>query len=765
MLTLTHDISHALIPNVNATRLAGYDANSRVRATVYHAPVVDGEFVYYCAGADDNPPFLVCRRLNKKIVEYVVNCDDVFGDRCAPSELAIHGTRIYVTSGAVPILAGPTLAAINKTTGRVIWTFPFGATTLDHARVSELQPVVADDQRRLVLVGMSSRQHERLLKDEHGMPVYTDGGALVAVHDMGPKASVAWRIQTCARPLYVGDVIRHDHPASPNPFRPGQTSVVVAATAEPHLVNAYSNDDKCTPIAALETADAPRQPVWNTPGITIRDAYDNLIGARRPNDDFQVRVIYASVPTALIDETQDNDGVLYFKVLKSGHRIATASEAQGLGYYGNGVWGRSVAVGGGYVYFGTGQAHSIPVDDILFTHGVDVVDSRRLTTEERAVQYAADNMLFDRLLSSKKSQCKAQLKWANNTSSWSPRAKASISDGLVRARLDTGEIESVTRTCPLDLYNQIPTNPVCVMYPLPVSVDGDLACGVFRFSSKKKSVTVAPTRAGTVLFVDHKDRSSMIVSGTPSMVGGASVESTSDSTSAFACQVNRSWIRRLNERHPPVVTSKGDSVPDDNAVVQSFDPWTASCRWETALDEPATSDLAVDGTYVYAGDLSGAFYVLCKNTGKIRWKSAVIRDGTPSPALAANAVVLAPKRSEFGFTVRGGAAAVYRPTPSLAWHSKDHLITALLSHRYYEDEGGITQHTWKRIDGRLVLVIIHDLTQSSFLPVARIRGHHVYFKSPMYATRISCKYVTMTNIGMYRSTFSVGDARMTKWFT
>lgn len=707
MRTLSHDFTFTLIPDVDTTRRAGYDQHARDHAMTMHAPILDGDDMIYAATSENRSSILVRRRVSDGTLIWCVNCGTFVPGECTPNSLVVNRGRIYTTSGDARLPNGPRLFCIDKYTGALLWTLSIDATTLDHARESTMQPVVVDRKRPLILVGVSSRQHEDVLKDDIGFPVYTDQGSLLAVEDRGISGHIVWRVPTCASPISVGETIRFDAPPRLNPFRPGIRRVVIAALAEPNMLMPHSVNGM-TFIAAIESSKTTRQPIWRTPGIVITGADGILVGARHTGEKpFKRRLIVSRVPTMLINPNENNDGVLYAKELPSGYTVETESEAQGLGYWGNGVTGGPPAIVDNHVYFGTGQAHSLPLDDVLYTKGTNDVDSWRLTAERASEQCGlVDPECKERVEKFQRHWCDASIHYGNDTRQWSPRAVMSMTDALVCVRLDDGGFESITRTLPLDLYNQAPTSPVAAMAGLPVSTSGELVCGIFPFQRKGKRVVVAPTRSGTILFAGKK-HTSMIVGGPPSMLGGGNLRSVAD-RHLYICQTNRSWIRRLRSPQPRYLLSSGVCPPYGNAVLQAIDPWKRRLVWERPLGVPGCCDLSMHKNALLIGAMGGIMVMVDTVSGEMIWQMNGKKYHMPkSSAAVANTsrVVWTPVKCPMEHLSESGKGIVCRQNPTIRIVSMQQLTAHLISHRYYRSDDGKELHTWTIVDGNLNLVM------------------------------------------------------------
>lgn len=202
----------------------------------------------------------ICRRRSNASLVWVKNCryydivdptsTNFTGSNRQPARtaLAIHRDRLYATSFSTNV--GPQLYCLNKNTGERIWTMlydvppaagggtlvtpgtPFGsfnpAAFADSTRavgdlnivVKELSPGVPS-----VFVGISS--HQNATNAEPIWNTWSDKGKIIRVDDQGTTAVRTWVGSASVQDLVPGDTITAGGTPTLDPFRPGQTEVLI----------------------------------------------------------------------------------------------------------------------------------------------------------------------------------------------------------------------------------------------------------------------------------------------------------------------------------------------------------------------------------------------------------------------------------------------------------------------------------------------------------------------------------------------------------
>jgi len=319
---LAVEYTYELIPDSPAATAAGYTAADRANAQVWYAPLIDGQFFYYCAwsggilASDHLSSILVCRRRKDGSLVYAVNCRDFgldtsanfVGDSAVITRVRpfILGNTIYLFN-AVMTNIGPQLYAVDKATGKLKWALAYYTPTGtpisvkgdysqyigSNMRIADLNPVGAIiNGKKLIFIGVSSLQNAINVGTVSGnFPLYTDQGFIFCINDLGSQGEVVWQTPTCAPILKVGDVVVKgglDPAYDPFVFNQDQVVFTSLTTSTNNFVQPYYFPNAPAPatpnttgIAGVVTftdqtvIDASLiQTIWSLPGIVFYQGTD-----------------------------------------------------------------------------------------------------------------------------------------------------------------------------------------------------------------------------------------------------------------------------------------------------------------------------------------------------------------------------------------------------------------------------------------------------------------------------------------------------------
>jgi len=192
----------------------------------------------------------------------------------------------------------------------------------------------------------------------------------------------------------------------------------------------------------------------------------------------------------------ENAGVRYIAYANPGYVIQNQQEAESFNYYGNAVWGMAptIDIARGLIYVGTGQAHSCPVDELLFYQnghpGGPQYVARKQPLLNAMYQYARPDSSTDGAPFSSLAQVNEEKdKFIADTAAFnvayndkSPRGNASYSDAIIALRLTDGRLEFGYRAVPWDSANFNSDSPNLLIIGSGI-VDGDVSSGVKLFEN------------------------------------------------------------------------------------------------------------------------------------------------------------------------------------------------------------------------------------------------------------------------------------------
>lgn len=627
----------------------------------------------------------------------------------------VLGDTLYLVN-AVFSNIGPQLYAIDKTNGNLKWACayytPEGAPSYittqgdysqylgSNIRTGDLSPVAADitlDDNttvRYVFVGTASGQNVFNAGFASGnFPVYTDQGFLFCVQDLGTSSQLVWKVPTCAPIIKVGDTIVKGGDPAYDPFRPGQNKVIInsVTSATNNFVQPYYLPNppapgmhNTTPIAALVFFDKTTvitsgmvQPIWSNSLIPIyQDAnrttsyniqqlvtsWINEQSAMTPGSTIQ-HTIWAYVNSSIINSARTQSGntnIMYFKYLLSGQTITEFYDAQGLNYWGNGVWGNRVALDldRNLVYFSSGQAHELPLDEALyynqpennyFTLKVPVVDAINKYIVGQATLEDVNNakQVFTSIIKSK----------TLDVSKKSPRGRMSYSDAVMGAYIlpykgkgnstvPGGTKAFGVRIVPSDSFTFLDNDPKQVVYPLN-SLDGDASSGVEMFVDKDCDdssvwLVTSPKSAMTpiidvsnikknVMFDDsnlstkgvHLDK--LVFSGPNSQMGGSNYKNASTTVNGMkfiSCQANlspASGARGSDGSMESHVTVDGRVFYPLDGFIQAVEIPSGNILWETDYGTVASCQVTTVNDVVFSEMSNGLLLAHSTDTGELLW--------------------------------------------------------------------------------------------------------------------------------------------------
>lgn len=206
-----------------------------------------------------------------------------------------------------------------------------------------------------------------------------------------------------------------------------------------------------------------------------------------------------------------NSGVRYIAALPDNYTIVNDQEAASLGYYGNSVWGGApcIDVKRNLVYFGSGQTHSGPVDDLLYFQNPAIrYYNRKQSVINTIYEYAhpdasTDSAPFATLndVNTAKDTFAATTQALSLlTTSYSPRGNMSYNDAIIGANLTTGVIEFGYRAEPWDSTSFVGADPNNLVIQ-SAYLDGDISSGIMYFDNVK----VSDQNYGTIIATQGKN--------------------------------------------------------------------------------------------------------------------------------------------------------------------------------------------------------------------------------------------------------------------
>lgn len=713
-----------LIPDCEAATNAGYTKEQREKAQVFYGPTVDGDNFYYTAwhGQIFNPQqhkssIFVCRKRKDGELVYAVNCKDygldtsanLYGDtsiitRCKP--FIIEDT-VYLTNAVISNI-GPQLYAVNKKSGKLLWACAYYTPSGDfitkkgdyssyvgsNFRLSDLNcNGFRKNGKNYLFVGTSSLQNTgNTTISKYGYSTYTDQGFLFCILDNGKQPSLYWKTPTCAPLLKTGDKIikgikQYD------PFRANSDVVIIDSMTNQYndFKNVYylSENSYTSPIMEYVLINKETnitknivQNIWQS--FPIDDIYiyqDNdtltkynltdLLNLWKteqknlPENGSVSHFIWSYVNANIINMAKNgkNYGIQYFKYMKTGDTIDNDYDAQSLNYWGNSTWGWGVDIDKNIAYFGTGQAHSIPLDERL-TYIKPENNFLSLKSEVvKAIKlYSEQKISLETLNKTKEIFNNRIMALSLDTKMKSPRGVMSYSDSIIGCYIfddgvnKAGDMVFGVRTVQSDTYTF-----EFLPYPINVtlsSIDGDVSSGVLTscnriFTSGKSGLTVSLKfdDIKTVKFdgynIFEKGIKDVVYTfaGPNGALGGSNYENATDGKNIYSSQGNMAWFSGASydgylERQ---VNPDGTIYNPNDSYIISSDVETGKILWSKNYGNRSHAQVKYHNNCLYTQDSSGSLYILNSHNGQILWKfdgkNIGLNGGIVAPSIHKNEIL------------------------------------------------------------------------------------------------------------------------------
>ena len=637
----------------------------------------------------------------------------------------VLGNTIYLCND-VPTNIGPQLYAVDKRTGKLRYACayypPPGAPSFitqkgdysqyvgSNMRLADLCPTgayvkVGDKCVKYIFVGSSSLQNAinvGIIYDE--FPLYTDQGFLFCIQDDGTGFSPVWQTPTCAPVLNVGDTLVQGGDPAFDPFPPGQDYVVILSKSTPTNVlsqpyflpnpPAPAQPNTCPILGVvIFTKTTPInaqlvQPVWSLSGLVIYEDIDRVNGHSLQDllnqwtleqenmgpDDITRHDIWTYLTPDQMTSAQGvsgNVGLIYFKQMYPGQTITEPFDAMSLNYWGNGTWGgpASLDLKNNLIYWGCGQAHSIPLGESLLlsqpqynflTLKVPVIDTE--------VRYVAGTATIDDVNRTKDVFLRQVQNVALDLQLKSPRGQMSYSDGMFASYIfstatqKAGALAFATRFVAWDTYSFLNDSNDLVLYPLNNAIDGDVSSGVnvvqechrkFLTTSAKGglSLTLDITHLNDAVVFDHTNLAAvgvkprlLVFNGPNGLLGGSNYLDAVSKGTLVSAQGNMSWFGGSKGSDGTLefeVTSDGRVFDVNNSFIQGIDVKTNKIIWSTPFDNRAHAQVVAYDDIIFAPDGSGSYYAFSRQDGHILWKFDATTHGI-------NGGIVAPQITEDG---------------------------------------------------------------------------------------------------------------------
>lgn len=559
---------------------------------------------------------------------------------------AIYGDVLYLID-SVPTPNGPVVFAVDKHTGNLKWSLELGRELIpSKTRVGEANINVASvNGKPNLFFGITSVQHITNTGYSEGMSkIYTDQGYLFRVQDNGNSGEIVTSIPTCAPLLYVGDKVTSDS------FLPGRDSIIISTTSVGKISNAYVFvDNPRIPPPKYGTIEIHRNPIpigsiYKVDGIVdmgiFQDAFsltDTLYLGHITSRTFtkqEVLDIFNSNPNLYIiytylreDQKEEleaqinNKGVIFFKEIREGI-IENEWDAQGLNYYGNGILGAPVTIAQDNIYFGTGQAHSIPFEELAYY--IDTGRSFRNfdnLVDESTIAYAKNQTSenLQKLNTVKREFERVMIEESNSLSGYSPRGLLSYSDAIFDVTVGLTK-KWAQRTLPIDVYDGYDSYDFMLRYE--IYIEGNLASGIqlFNFTScsEKRKVVATVTQARFGVVIDVSGEQGVFRYNT--YLGKLSPLNIVDNQCSqslgsllLSNHTNSDWH---NNDAPPFVTSGGELIKDGTSYNTAMNVNTGVVEWNASLDSLTISDIANVNGMLLSSDYDGGLYAHDDFSGK-----------------------------------------------------------------------------------------------------------------------------------------------------
>lgn len=718
----------------------------------------------------------VCRkRKNGKFV-YAVNCRDYTLD-IAPNfigdtaiiprmEPAICGNTIYLCNGTMTNI-GPQLFAVNKLNGQLKWAaayYPpeaagnyitikadYSQYTGSNMRLSDLCPVVKRiKKRKYIFVGSASAQNSiNVGVVNNQFPIYTDQGFLFMIEDLGTTSQLIWKTPTCAPLLKSGDLLLKNGPAQYDPFMPDQTNVIftsITSTTNYFDQPYYLADPplpglpNTVPISAEVTFNSTTvinvalvQTIWQNIANIYQDSdrttsrtlaqlialwqaeQAGLQPGQTVNHSIWSYIDSTIVAIAIGQPAPANNNILYFKQLFSGQTVGP-EDAQGLNYYGNSLWAARPKVDrkNNLIYFGTGQAHSIPLSESLFYNQPQYnFTTLRTPVVDIIYRYLDGTASLELVNDSKNAFVQTIKSLAIDNYLKSPRGRLSYSDAIMGAyilpfidknghQVKGGDIAFGVRSVPCDFYSFI-ANDGLQLYPLNV-IDADISAGVNKYCNKLTSCT----KGGIAMILDIEQLNDNIIfdhlnlsekgvifekllyQAPSSLIGGCNYQQGDKCNLVISAQSNIGWLGgTFSSAGQPEfgISPEGQVYKTNDSFLQAIDSEKESIVWSTSLGNRAQSQVIIKNHIAFTADSNGSLYAVSAKSGQILWKydgtQVGMNGGINAPFVAKNGQIFwVNNYNVFGIGSPGPNGAVFKINPKILLDKEDDLNCLLYKKKF-----------------------------------------------------------------------------------
>lgn len=713
---LYQDYRYQLIDQTPETEEAGYFDERELykQAQVWYGPTADEKNFYFSAfqasssspSAQNNlPSILTSRKRENGEANWSRNTQKYYTDlglnppqypslcRTAP---AIYGDSLYITDNT-PTPGGPVVFAVDKNTGDAKWAVLLeGDLRLTVTKLGNLNITVSSvNGKPNLFVGVSSLQNtdESNIGIQAGrFPIYTDQGYLFRVQDNGNSGELITSIPTCAPLLAVGDLVTTDS------FLPGRNSIIIATVAESTISNVYVFTDNPN-IPKPQVPNIPENPIpiaakYVIEGIATEAIFQQaflltntiFLGNDRTrtytreellvifNTTPGTYTIYAYLPEdqkAVLESQVNNGGVAFFKEIFEGP-IENERDAQGLNYYGNGTWGAPVTIAQDDIYFGTGQSHWLPFEELAYYH---VNERNFLWWKERvnvaSTQYqiipTSENL--QQLNTIKREFERRMIEESNDLSGYSPRGLLSYSDAVFDVTVGLTK-KWAQRTIPSDVFT-FNSNPYEQLLGYWNIIDGDVCTGIqlFNFSEcdKERKVVATAPKTGFGVVIDVSGEQGVFrfntYLGKADVFGGANYQCTQSLGSLlFSNQFNSVAFA---EGGPPFVSNGGEIIPSGTSYNTALNVNTGVVEWNASLDAQSLAQVANVNGILLCCDLEGNLYAQDDFSGKRLLKfdtktSSAPGSGISSACVLADRILWSPAYKVLGATIGAQYGASYK---------------------------------------------------------------------------------------------------------
>lgn len=574
---------------------------------------------------------------------------------------------------------------------------------------------LSNDTVTSIFVGVSSFQNAINYAAFFGFSVYTDQGQMIRIDDLGNTATKVWNLMTTAPLLHPGDVISNSGPDEFNPFRPGADIVYIwrdmtedGTFSAPGGVDAaildylgdntgyiplgYPTENNLTTPAivnifstgSLTEEDIPPLYQSTAPGVggdeVLYYYVDGVLNGPVDIDTFIVAAneiepgtkiqLWAYITEETVNAFNEsgpypeNQGIRYIAFLPNGYTIANAQEAEALNYFGNSTWGQAptVDVSKNLIYFGTGQTHGGPVDELLtfqdarlnyLTRKQNVIDTMyRYARPDDSVPPDTPPATLEEVNAAKAEFIAEQEAINLDFNIKSPRGNMSYPDAIIGANLSTGQMVFGYR---LQAWDQVTfsTDDPSLLVIEAGYLDGDVSSGIQLLQNVpvtgggKRTIIATVAKASTIGEIDISgfdpsipfDNTNLLATGVvprlyyagpDGALGGSNYGLSQDGGSkliwnsandapafgSYSLTYNTGYLQGF-EFH---VTRDGRVLLPLNSFVAAYDAGKKEIVWETPLGQLTHSQVqSYNGvSFVPRGD--GVLFGFDTGNGKVVYK-------------------------------------------------------------------------------------------------------------------------------------------------